>query len=103
MSFGASSTSCVTPVEEIVEKQGLAANYPFVFDVQLLSDGSMWALRSPQQAPPMVDVFGPDGVYAGTMRGRGLPLALLPNGEMLFAKDDEESGGKVIVRVRVAR
>lgn len=94
---------CVVPVDELIEKQGVAPLMPFVFDVVLLSDGSMWALRTPHQAPPVVDVFGPDGVYAGTMRGRGLPLALLPNGEMLFAKDDEESGGKVIVRVRVSR
>jgi hypothetical protein len=103
VSFGGSPPDCVVPVEEVMEKQGVAPLVPFVFDVVLLSDGSMWALRTPHQAPPVVDVFGPDGVYAGTMRGRGLPLALLPNGEMLFAKDDEESGGKVIVRVRVVR
>lgn len=103
VSFGGAGPDCVVPVEEVMEKQGVAPLMPFVFDVVLLSDGSMWALRTPHQAPPAVDVFGPDGIYAGTMRGRGLPLALLPNGEMLFAKDDEESGGKVIVRVRVSR
>jgi hypothetical protein len=101
--FGGARADCIVPVEEVMEKQGVAPVMPFVFDVVLLSDGSMWALRTPQQAPPVVDVFGPDGIYAGTMRGRGLPLALLPNGEMLFAQDDAESGGKVIVRVRVMR
>jgi hypothetical protein len=101
--FGGARADCIVPVEEVMEKQGVAPVMPFVFDVVLLSDGSMWALRTPHQALPVVDVFGPDGLYAGTMRGRGLPLALLPNGEMLFAKDDAESGGKVIVRVRVKR
>lgn len=105
MKFGAGTgpARCVAPVEEIVKQQGVAPVMPLVFDVALLSDGTMWALRSPSQAPPVVDVFGPDGVYAGTMRGRGLPLALLPNGELLFAKPDEATGGQVIARVKVRR
>lgn len=101
--FGGGPPPCVTPVEEVMAQQGVAPLLPFVFDVALLSDGTMWALRTPHRAPPVVDVFGPDGVYAGTMRGRGLPLALLPNGELLFAKDDAESGGEVIARVKVRR
>lgn len=72
----------------------MAAFMPPVFAVVLLSDGSMLALRTPMLAPPVVDVFVPDGVYAGTMRGRGLPLAQLPDGQMLFAREDEESGGR---------
>jgi len=99
--FGEGRPPCIVPVEEVMKQQGVAKLMPFIFDVALHADGTMWALRTPTQAPPVVDVFGPDGIYAGTMRGRGLPLARLPNGELLFAKDDEESGGKVIVRVRV--
>ncbi len=98
---GAGPARCVAPVEEIVKQQGVAPVMPLVFDVALLSDGTMWALRSPREASPVVDVFGPDGVYAGTMTGRGLPLARLPNGELLFANEDEETGGQTIVRVRV--
>ena len=76
---------------------------PFVFDVVLLSDATMWALRTPHAAEPVVDVFGSDGVYAGTMRGRGLPLARYPNGDLLFARADAESGGTVLVRMTVKR
>lgn len=101
--FGPGQPPCVVPVERVMEVQGTAEFMPQVFDVTLLSDGSMWALRVPYTAEPVVDVFGPDGIYRGTMRGRGLPLARLPNGELLFLKADEESGGQVIARVRVSR
>ncbi len=101
--FGGAQPDCVVPVEEVMAKQGIARAMPFAFDVVLLSDATMWVLRSPHQAPPVVDVFGSDGVYAGTMRGRGLPLGRLPNGDLLFARDDEESGGKLLVRVKVTR
>lgn len=100
---GAGAARCVAPVEQIVEQQGVAPLMPFIFDVALLSDGTMWALRTPHEAPPAVDVFGPDGIYAGTMTGRALPLARLPNGELLFAKRDEDTGGTHIVRVRILR
>lgn len=101
VNFGGGRRPCVVPVERVMEVQGVAAVMPQVFDVTLLSDGSMWALRTPHSAPAVVDVFGPDGVYRGTMRGRGLPLARLPNGELLFVRPDEESGWQVIARMRI--
>lgn len=94
---------CVASVEDLMTQQGVAPLMPFIFDVVLLADGTMWALRSPREAPPEVDVFGADGIYAGTMTGRGLPLARLPNGELLFARADRETGGQYIARVRVKR
>jgi hypothetical protein len=64
----------------------------------------MWALRTPSALKPaVVDVFNSEGVYVGSTTGMGLPLAMLPNGELLFARDDEESGGVVIVRMKGTR
>lgn len=95
---------CSVPLEDLVAKQGVAPALPFIWDVQLLSDGTIWALRSQMQdSTQSVDVFNTSGVYQGTARGRRLPVALLPNGEMLFPEDDEDSGGIVIARVRVTQ
>lgn len=95
---------CSVPVEDLIAKQGVAPTYPFVFDVVLLPDGTMWALRTPAALrPAVVDVFNSEGVYAGSTTGMGLPLAMLPNGELLFARDDAESGGMVIVRMKGTR
>ncbi len=101
--LGGGRPPCVVPVERLMAAQGTAPVMPFVFDVTLLPDGTMWALRTPYAAPPVVDVFGSDGAYVGTMTGRGLPLALQPNGELLFARTDEESGGILVSRVRLTR
>jgi hypothetical protein len=93
---------CQVSVEDLIARQGLAPALPFVWDVQLLSDGTIWALRSqPLDRTQIVDVFGASGAYAGTARGRRLPVGRLPNGELLFPEDDEDSGGIVIARVRV--
>jgi hypothetical protein len=96
--------SCEVSVDDMIAKQGVAPALPFIWDVQLLSDGTIWALRSQAlDSTQMVDVFGTTGVYQGTARGRRLPVGLLPNGELLFPEDDEDSGGIVIARVRVTR
>lgn len=104
LSFGGAGRGCIVPVEELMAKKPLAAQFPFVFDLALLSDGTMWALRTPHHVrPAVVDVFGTDGVYVGTVRGMGLPLGLQPNGELLFQQDDTASGGVVIQRTKVTR
>lgn len=101
INFG-SIQNCVFEVSDLLTSPGLAASMPYVHGLALLSDATMWVQRSVRNASPSVlDVFGPDGAYAGTIRGMNLPLALLPNGEVLFARADEDSGGQLIVRMRV--
>jgi len=81
---------------------GLADVMPFVTDLALLSDGTIWVQRSLRdEVPSVVDVFGSDGGYAGTLRGMALPVGRLPNGELLVPVNDEESGGQFLTRFRV--
>ena len=102
--FGGARKDCRVTVEELIEKQGLADVMPFVDDVQLFSDGTIWARRSLRSAKEsVVDVFGSDGAYAGTVRGMQLPVARQPSGELLVPRDDAESGGTVLMRMRVIR
>ena len=75
-----------------------------MFDLVLLSDATMWVRRSvTSEETPVLDVFGSDGAYVGTVRGYHLPVGLLPNGELLVPIEDEESGGLVIARMGVRR
>jgi hypothetical protein len=95
---------CEFPLDELVIQMGLADALPLVHGVALLSDGTIWAQRSLRgEGPSVLDVFGSDGAYLGTLTGHSLPLALLPNGEMLFARNDEATGGQHLVRYRVTR
>lgn len=95
---------CAFDIEGLTTTPGLAEKLPFVQGLALLSDGTIWVQRSLRnERPAVVDVFTSDGAYAGTLRGMDLPLALLPNGELLVPRDDEDSGGQHLVRMRVTR
>lgn len=95
--------ACTIPLEELQTQIGVAEWMPFVQDVALLSDGTMWVQRSLRNESPVLDVFGSDGAYAGTVSGFGLPLGLLPNGELLVSRKDPDSGGFVVVRMTVRK
>lgn len=103
MKVQAGAMNCEISLENLTEGAEMAATMPFANGVALTKDGTMWVQRSLGNEPPVLDVFGSDGAYAGTVRGFGLPLGLLPNGELLVPQEDEESGGFVITRVRVTR
>jgi hypothetical protein len=99
-----SSGTCTIDLATLMETIGVAETMPAVHGLTLLSDGTMWVQRSVRhQRPVVLDVFGSDGAYAGTVRGYHLPVGLLPNGELLVPIDDEESGGLVIARMGVRK
>lgn len=97
------SVSCTIPISDVMASVGVAERMPLVQGLALTPDGTMWVQRSLRNEPPVLDVFGSDGAYAGTVRGFGLPLGLLPNGELLVPQEDEASGGIVITRLRVTK
>ncbi len=71
--------------------------------VALQSDAHSFVRRLPEgETTAVVDVFGTDGVYRGTWR-EPLPVALLPNGEMLRPRPADDGVGVVIARLRVLR
>lgn len=103
MSFGGARPPCITPTEDLMKIFDIAPVMPLMSEVNLLSDGTIWVKRSWDEAPPVLDVFNADGTYAGTVRGMRMPVGLLPNGELLVPREDEMSGGFVIVRTKVTR
>jgi len=104
LGFGGARADCRVSQQELIDKQGLAPVMPFVDDVQLFSDGTMWVRRSLRMSKsPVLDVFGSDGAYAGTVRGMQLPVGRQPQGELLVPREDPESGGTVLLRMRVKR
>lgn len=104
MKVSAAGMECTIPLEDILDGAVLAPSMPFVFGLALLADGTMWVQRSLRdEKPAVLDVFGSDGAYVGTVRGYRLPVGLLPNGELLVPIDDEDSGGVVIARMAVRK
>lgn len=103
MSFGGDRPPCITPTEDLMKIFDVAPVLPMVSGVNLLSDGTIWVNRSWDDKSPVLDVFAADGAYAGTIQGMRMPVGLLPNGELLVPREDEMSGGYVIVRTKVTR
>lgn len=102
--FGGDRPPCVVPVDEVMKGFGVAPVYPAVHDLTLLNDGTMWVQRNPRAAAtPVIDVFASNGAYVGTMRGTRLPLGRLPNGDLLVPRLDEDTGGWLLARMRVAQ
>jgi outer membrane protein assembly factor BamB len=102
VSFGGRG-GCTIPVEELMEKQGVAPTVPLVNGLTLLDDGTLWVRRSLGRTTGLVsDVFDRDGTYRGTARDVHV-LRAFPDGDLLVAREDEGTGGFVLVRVRVTR
>lgn len=101
--FGGDRPPCIAPVELIMEQYGTAPVMPAMKELNLLSDGTIWVQRSWADSASVLDVFSSDGAYAGTIHGMRMPVGLLPNGELLVPREDEMSGGYVIVRTKVTR
>jgi hypothetical protein len=73
--------------------------------IALHKDGTLWVERTVPGTPDAVrlDCFGPDGVYAGTVPDRHVPVGYLPNGEVLFVRAHTDGPGVVIVRTTILR
>jgi len=96
--------NCEWPSEVLAKEAGMTDTLPLVNGVALLSDGTIWVRRSfPGERPVVLDVFGSDGAYVGTVRDMALPAARYPNGDLLVVREDTASGGQHIVRYRVTR
>lgn len=95
---------CVVENEVLERDIGLADTMPMIFGLARFREGTLWVRRSLHvERPSVLDVFGTDGTYLGTVKGLNLPVGQLPNDELLVPIDDEASGGIHIARVRVKR
>jgi hypothetical protein len=72
--------------------------------VALQSDARMYVRRQrPGSGVSVVDVFGTDGAYIGTLGEADLPVALLPNGEFIRPRPAADGRGVVVTRWQVSR
>lgn len=95
---------CVIDGATLERDIGFADTMPAVHGLARFREGTLWVRRSlPSERPSILDVFGTDGAYLGTVRGLNLPVGQLPNDELLVPIDDEASGGIQIARIRVTR
>lgn len=108
--------TCRISAAQIVDGRGFADIVPTVSNVVLGPTGELWVERreagvardrtatraEPPPAGP-IDVFSPDGAYAGTLpEGTAFPLLLLPGDRVAYAERDELDIERLVV-ARVVR
>ncbi len=94
--------ACTVPVNELTEKQGVAAQLPMIEALRYDPAGRLWAQRYGfREEPRSVDVFAPDGDYLGTLAGKMLPLGFIGDDIVLFAEVDPDTDLPYVVAYRV--
>jgi hypothetical protein len=102
VSFG-SGGGCTMEPGEVAGKVGMASHLPVITDLGFGPRGTLWVARHVFPGEPAVtDVFDGEGVYLGTIHGKGLPLGWLGPERVLFAIENEETGVGVIGVYRIS-
>jgi hypothetical protein len=101
--FGSSTGECIVRTDEVVEKRGYAEYMPWISDVALAPDGTLWVQRyalAPHSS--YIDVFDATGAYVGTLRPDfPFPLGFLPNGDLLLSERDDLDVERLVVALLV--
>lgn len=91
---------CLVPPEEYVDARGWASTVPAIANLRIAPDGGLWVQRRvPGEEHPPIDVFGPDGVYAGTLPpGTPFPALLLPDDRVAVITTDDTDVDRLAVK-----
>lgn len=91
--FGGGGEGCTMDGAEVAEKAGIAPLLPVIADLAFGPGGTLWVQRLGFPGEPaVVDLFDREGVYLGTVNGRGLPLGWLGPDRVLLPVEDRETG-----------
>ena len=93
---------CAIPPAEVAEVRGFASVVPAVRNVVIAPDGGLWVRRGgPRLEAAPIDRFDRDGNYLGTLpAGTPLPIAFMPNGDIVASEKDKESDVERLVVYR---
>lgn len=95
---------CTIAAAEVAAKTGMADRLPVISELAFGPAGTLWARRHTFPGePPVTDVFDREGVYLGTVTGRGVPLGALGPDRILFPIEDPATGITVIGIFRIER
>ncbi len=104
MKIGFASGECHVPVNELIEKQGMASQLPMIEWLRYDPAGRLLARRyGCREEPRSVDVFAPEGDYLGTLEGKSLPLGFISDDIVLFAEVDADTDLPYILAYRARR
>lgn len=94
---------CAIPPAEVAEVRGFAPVVPAARNVVIAPDGGLWVRRGgPRLEAAPIDRFDRDGNYLGTLAaGAPVPIAFMPNGDVVAPEKDRESDVERLVVYRI--
>lgn len=95
---------CTVNAEDIIEKLGPGGDVPFIRAIAFGPDGTTWVERYTFRGEErMLDIFGADGRYLGTLSGHSLPMGFIGADIVLFPIEDEDTGANLVGLYRINR
>jgi hypothetical protein len=90
--------TCEKSAEDVVEDVGFGDVVPAVRDILVQPDGTIWVRRNPPSTTlGRFDILAPDGGYLGTLVDAPVPLAFMPDGDVVGVETDELDVDRVVV------
>jgi hypothetical protein len=90
--------TCEMPAEDVVASVGFGDVVPAVREILAQPDGTVWVRRNPPSARlGTFDLLAPDGAYVGTLIDVPVPLAFMPDGDVVGVETDELDVDRVVV------
>ncbi len=89
---------CTIPPGEVVDARGFADRIPFISSLIVDPRGRIWVERvTIGDEPARVDILDADGAYVGTLVDAPIPVAFLPNGDVLAVETDAMDVDRLVV------
>jgi hypothetical protein len=90
--------TCEKSAEDVVKDVGFGNVVPAVRDILVQPDGTTWVRRNPPSTRlGTFDLLAPDGAYLGTLIDAPVPLAFMPDGDVVGVETDELDVDRVVV------
>ena len=95
---------CTVDAKDIIEKLGPGGDVPFIRAIAFGPDGAVWVERYTFKGEErLLDIFGEDGRYLGTLSGHSLPMGFIGADIVLFSLEDEDTGANLVGLYRINR
>lgn len=89
---------CRVPAAEAVEKRGFGPLVPAIRGIALEPDGTLWVQRTrARDHRGSFDVLAPDGAYVGSLSDAPVPIAFLPDGDVVAIETDAMDVDRLVV------
>jgi hypothetical protein len=92
------AVDCNVPAAEAVEMRGFGPLVPTIREIAIEPDGRLWVQRTrARDHRAAFDILASDGAYAGSVSDAPVPVAFLPDGDLVAIETDDMDVDRLVV------